>query len=345
MKRILLITTLFSSLIFSSAQAQFFSNKKNADERLDKIEEQLSAFERVIYDKQSPSESGGQKSRAQAIFEVRLTEIEEQMRRITGRLEEQEFSTRQLNKKLDGLSGAIEQKFAELNNLLGEIKTASAEAKNAATEARNTAEKADLAIKQAKQAAELIKTKTSDVKATALVDENSKKEDTSVENIDSDEEKHLIEIVTKGKPVIAEPASSKPASMSSGLGDPEGEYNDAFNLLKQEKYEEASKAFIAFLTKFPEHSLAGNSYYWLGETFYARSNFEQASIFFMKGYTKLPKGNKAPDNLLKLAMSLGQLGKKDEACTTLVRLDKEFPSTSTAIKQGMEKEIIRLGCS
>ena len=50
--------------------------------------------------------------------------------------------------------------------------------------------------------------------------------------------------------------------------------------------------------------LASNAYYWLGETFYVQKNFQKAAISFAKGYQKFPKGNKAIDQLFKLALTL-----------------------------------------
>ena len=101
----------------------------------------------------------------------------------------------------------------------------------------------------------------------------------------------------------------------------------------------------AFLDKHPRHRLASNAYYWLGETYYVRRNFQKAVHIFAEGYQKLPKGGKSADNLLKLGMSLDKLNKKKEACTTFAKLTKEFPNADKDIKDKITSEQKRLECS
>ncbi len=104
------------------------------------------------------------------------------------------------------------------------------------------------------------------------------------------------------------------------------QYEKALELLRANKYAEAEKAFREFIKGNKDTELASNSYYWLGETFYARESFQQAAVQFLKGYQDYQKGGKAPDNLLKLAMSLRKLKKDKEACATLDKLKKEYPN-------------------
>lgn len=125
---------------------------------------------------------------------------------------------------------------------------------------------------------------------------------------------------------------------------PKYEYDKAFGLLRQAKYSDAAEAFHKFIEKHPDNVLVGNAYYWLGEAFYVQQDYEQSSVAFLQGYQKDSKGSKAPDNLLKLAISLEALEKKREACATFEKLFKEFPSASKAIRNKADKEIERIGC-
>ena len=90
--------------------------------------------------------------------------------------------------------------------------------------------------------------------------------------------------------------------------------------------------------------LAGNAQYWLGETYYAQSDYKNAAIAFAEGYQKYPKSSKAPDNLLKLGMSLGQTGRKADACTAFKQLNAQFPNASGAIKDRTARAQQRYGC-
>ena len=70
-------------------------------------------------------------------------------------------------------------------------------------------------------------------------------------------------------------------------------------MLSTGEYEAAEVTFTKFLKDYPEDKLSSNAYYWLGETFYVRKNYQLAAIT-AAGYKKFPEGSKAADQLLKL---------------------------------------------
>lgn len=126
---------------------------------------------------------------------------------------------------------------------------------------------------------------------------------------------------------------------------PEGAYNKAYTLLKTAKFDQAEQALDSFIKTYPDHALAENARYWLGETYYVRGDFERAALTFADGYRSYPSGAKAPDNLLKLARSLAELGDNDNACATLQTLSQKFPGARPAIEQSASATRSRLGCS
>lgn len=121
-------------------------------------------------------------------------------------------------------------------------------------------------------------------------------------------------------------------------------YNEAYDLLKQLKYEEAEEALQAFLKDYPDNELAGNAQYWLGETYYVRGQYEPAAVAFATGFKKYNNNTKAADNLLKLGLSMQQLGKKKEACTAFKNLKTKFPNSSETLLSRATKESEKLGC-
>ena len=125
---------------------------------------------------------------------------------------------------------------------------------------------------------------------------------------------------------------------------PNEQYDYATGLLQRGAYAEAEVALKAFVAQHPKDPLAGNAQYWLGETYYVRSDFKNAAVAFAEGYQKYPNSSKAPDNLLKLGMSLGQTGQKDNACTAFRQLGKQFPAASGAIKDRAARAKQRYGC-
>jgi tol-pal system protein YbgF len=122
------------------------------------------------------------------------------------------------------------------------------------------------------------------------------------------------------------------------------QYNYAFSLLRQADYDAAEAAFQEFLTTHPTGDLAGNAYYWLGETFYVRNNYQQAAINFLKGYQQFPASTKAPDNLLKLGITLSRLGKTAEACATFAELSRKFPDAAQNLRDKATEEAAAAGC-
>ncbi len=106
----------------------------------------------------------------------------------------------------------------------------------------------------------------------------------------------------------------------------------------------AEENFNAILKKYPEDKLAGNAQYWLGESYYGRKDFKKAAVAFAKGYEQYKGGAKGADSLLKLGMSMRELGKKDEACVAFVNLPKEFPKAEAVLKEKAQTQAKAIGC-
>lgn len=122
-------------------------------------------------------------------------------------------------------------------------------------------------------------------------------------------------------------------------------YDAAFQALREQKYEHAEAGFKEFLKRYSNDTLAGNAQYWLGETYYVRANYPEAAKSFAVGYQKYPKSSKAPDNLLKLGLSLAQNKKTKEACVTLQQLGVQYKNAAAVIKQRAEDELKKLNCN
>jgi len=145
---------------------------------------------------------------------------------------------------------------------------------------------------------------------------------------------------------FAPPARANTPSGGGALpsGPPEEQYSYAFSLLRQGEYAQAEQAFGAFIQANPTHSLAGNAQYWLGETFYARGDYENAAVAFAKGYREYSGGSKTPDNLFKLGMSMSALGKQREACAAFQKLQADFPDVAATLRRQVTDQMRRNGC-
>ena len=121
-------------------------------------------------------------------------------------------------------------------------------------------------------------------------------------------------------------------------------YELAYGLLQQFRTDEAEFAFNEFLALHPDHELAANAHYWLGETYYSRQMYGDAALTFFAAYNAAPTGAKAPDNFLKLGMSLARMEQKTEACAVLVELPQRFPNAGETVRSQAAAERTRLSC-
>ena len=129
-------------------------------------------------------------------------------------------------------------------------------------------------------------------------------------------------------------------------GPPKKQYDYAISLmLEQQNFGAAEKALRAFIAANPSHGLTSNAHYWLGETYYVRKNYQQAAFAFADGFQKFPRASKAADSLLKLGMSLGHLGRRNEACTAFSRLLDNFPKVRGRLKARVSRQQRKLKCA
>ncbi len=257
------------------------------------------------------TEGGGASSPPQPTdLQVRMNTLENMVRNLTGQVERIQFQNTQLLQNLQRMQGDNDVRFRQL-----EARAAQHDTTLQQIAAQQAAAQAAAASAAATPAAS-----TPAAAANEHVDEppTAKKEDGKLGTLSSTD---------KTQDAAAQ-----------------AQYDAAFASLRQAKYEEAGKAFQEFLKGHPKHHLAENATYWLAETYYVRGMFQEAAVAFADGYEKFPKGGKAADNLLKLAMSLGSLKKKADACLTLDELTKRFPDAPATTRNRTEAQKKSLGC-
>ena len=125
---------------------------------------------------------------------------------------------------------------------------------------------------------------------------------------------------------------------------PQEQYDRAFGLLRSASYDEAEKAFKQFIDKNPKDKLIDNAKYWFGETQYVRGRFNESAVAFADAFQQNPKGTKAPDSLLKLALSLANIDKIPDACTTLGELKVKYPNAPASIRTRASETMSKLKC-
>ncbi len=290
---------------------------QDVQSRLNRLENEIQTLSRAVFRGETPPqppsfESTAGDSASRAGLEVRLSQMEIELRTLTGKIEEIEFQNRRLQEQIDQLQAAQQHP-----------------APSAATQAPG----------QAGQVRGLLTGDGRVVSPAASPQET---------------------VQPLGTSLIGEPQETAPANDSTGTAQPAGgvlgtlgdhaannpaaAYDQAFGLLQNRDYDAAAQAFRTFLNNHPDHELAANAHYWLGESYYVRNNFEQAARIFAEAYQKHPQGGKGPDNMLKLGMSLAGLGRTREACVTLAEIEKEYPTGAMSILMRAENEMNKLDC-
>ncbi len=136
-----------------------------------------------------------------------------------------------------------------------------------------------------------------------------------------------------------------PAAAPARSTDAQALYRDAYSHMLRRDYEAAENAFGALVKNHPNSRMAGNAQYWLGETYYVRGKYRPAADAFLKAYRDYKDGVKAPDSLMKLALSLTRLGQKAAACKTFGELARKYPDAPNHVKQRAGMEQRRAGCN
>jgi len=144
----------------------------------------------------------------------------------------------------------------------------------------------------------------------------------------------------------AESQAGRPQNLTPALpgGDAQSLYQQGYGALLQKDYANAEGAFRHLLDTYPSDPLAGDAQYWIGETYYVRGQYKNAADAFLSGYKRYKSSQKAPDSLLKLGMSLAELGQKDAACSTFAELKTKFPQAPEHVSDEAKAWRKKTGC-
>jgi tol-pal system protein YbgF len=318
----------------------FFGSDRSTSERLDRIERDLNMLQRQVY-RGAPGPTVGGDSGAAVNVELRMNRIEEQMRDLTGRIEEYTNQLERLRQRVEQINSDLDVRLGQSPSgpggpggpgptaLAGPPPPGPGGLGGRSRQAPDMSSTAGLGPPNAPASA---------MPRGALAAPPS-----------------YGTLTPPGTPPGAPPPTSPDvASAGEGLGAGPGrllpsgsateQYNQAFGLVKQADYPAAEAALRSFVEQHPNDPMAGNAQYWLGETLYARSKFIEAASAFAEGYRRYPRNVKAPDALLKLGMSLGHANQKQNACVALSQFDHDFPHAAANIKQQAAAEKKRLGC-
>ena len=247
---------------------------------------------------------------------LKLSEIENQFQELTNKFEEINFKLDKLSNRMSKVQADNQIRFQDLENVVSSDATTNKLTKKTNNEQMEvlpgSSQPQDLgSISYKDTSTNETSQKTNSVDSTALV----------VTETFQAEEKIL-------------PNES-----------PDKQYQFATSFLKVGDYSTAERAFREFVDTNPEHNLAGNAQYWYAETFRIRQLYTDAASAYLEGYQRYPKGEKAPINLLKLGVSMVQIGEKDQGCKMINGVEEQYPEANQSVIQKAKYESQKFECN
>jgi tol-pal system protein YbgF len=285
---------------------------------LKQLQEDIKTLEKAVYSQDAKMSSSGESllgggSDVLTKHLLKLSELEEQFQALTNNFEE-------INFKLDKLSNRITKVQTDNQLRFQDLETSGLNNTNVLKKAKKlpgSSEAQDLG-----QALEIGVTESE-----SEVEEQIQRTQ-SIESVGT---------------VITEEAERAEKILPDGS--PEEQYEFAVGFIKVGDYETAEFALREFVDDNSSHKLAGNAQYWYGETFRVRQLYQDAATAYLNGYQKYPKSTKAPVNLLKLGVMLVQIGEKEQGCSMILGVKKEYPKANQSIIQKAEYEKKKFNCN
>ena len=289
------------------------SEELNMREILEIIQKDLRTLERAVYSESFQKKTGAETSLSNKETEdvltrhlLKLSEIEKQFQDLTNKFEEINFKIDKLSSRLSKVQADNQLRF---QNLEGEE-----------TNKKVSSKKKILPGSSQPQ----------DLGAVSYKSSETNEVTQQTQSID-----------TTGT-VITEKFISEEKILPNDK--PDKQYEFATSFLKQGDYTTAERALREFVMTNPEHKMAGSAQYWYAETFRIRQLYTDAASAYLEGYQKYPKSEKAAINLLKLGVSLVQIGEKDQGCLMITGVKKEYPGAKQSVLQKAKYEEKKFEC-
>ncbi len=319
------IIFIFNFVIVSNS----FADNHNIYETLEIIKNDLKTLERAVYSGSIEIENTSISSSDLEIDPnsedvltrhlLKLSEIETQFRELTNNFEEINFKLDKLSNRLSKIQADNQVRFQDIETSLS---------------------------------SGILSDSSSKLSLKPKIDENkilpgsSQPQDLgsiSYKDTETSDTSQQIQSVETTATIVTENFQSEDKILPQDVS-PEKQYEFATSFLKVGDYSTAERAFREFVLSNTDHELAGSAQYWYAETFRIRQLYTDAASAYLEGYQKYPKGKKAPINLLKLGVSMVQIGEKDQGCKMITGVELQYPNANQSVIQKAKYESKKFEC-
>ena len=318
-KKIFHIKALALFILFSNIT---LADNHNLNEVLELIQKDLKTLEKAVYSGSiNTSSLTNQENFDQNSEDVltrhllKLSDIENQFQELTNKFEEINFKLDKLSNRLSKVQADNQVRFQEVENALssGEVN------QKLTSRPKETVEKVLPGSSQPQ-----------DLGSISYKDNEDKNTTQQIQSIETTSS------------IVTETFQAEQTILPNDI--PEKQYEFATSFLKVGDYNTAERAFREFVIANPKNALAGNAQYWYAETFRIRQLYTDAASAYLEGYQKYPKGEKAPINLLKLGVSMVQIGEKEQGCKMIEGVAKQYPKANQSVLQKAKYESKKFEC-
>ena len=328
--RSLFRSTLFSLILILNFlfSGNAYSDNHNIYEILDLIKKDLKTLERAVYSGSIEIEGNSNNETVSNLDNnsedvltrhlLKLSEVEEQFRELTNKFEEINFKLDKLSNRVSKLQSDNQIRFQDIENDLSSVNV---------IESNQQLSSAPKIEKQ-------------------ILPGSSQPQDLgtiSYKDMETSEKNQQIQSVDTTASIVEETFQTEDKILPIDLTTKE-QYEFATSFLKVGDYSTAERAFREFVLSNPEDELAGSAQYWYAETFRIRQLYTDAASAYLEGYQKYPKGKKAPINLLKLGVSMVQIGEKDQGCKMINGVELQYPNANQSVIQKAKYESKKFEC-
>ena len=309
--------------IFTFYTTALTADNHNLGEILELIQQDIKTLERAVYSETDKTNTNNDftdsdldKNSEDVLTKhlLKLSEIEKQFQDLTNRFEEINFKLDKLSTRLSKVQADNQLRFQQIEGTIN---------KNISSEAAKI-------------------TSNNEEKLLPGSSEPQDLGSISYKEMENETDKQVTQSVDTTSAIVTEDFVSEEKILPNTT--PEKQYEFATSLLKVGDYNTAERAFREFVVTNSKHELAGNAQYWYAETFRIRQLYTDAASAYLEGYQNYPNSDKAPINLLKLGVSLVQIGEKDQGCLMILGVKKQYPDAKDSIIQKARYEEKKFEC-
>lgn len=135
-----------------------------------------------------------------------------------------------------------------------------------------------------------------------------------------------------------------PGAVSTDNKDADAQYAAGYEAIQRGDYAFAEDQFSQYIVLYPDSIQYSDAANWLGEAMIQRQAYDAAADVLLTAFQKKPDSPRAPDLLLRLGISLSGAQERDTACRTFAEIGKRYQTLTPAFKARLVQEQAKAQC-